>query len=199
MALAEFVTSMATSNLPTVPGTAVYLTPRPEKVPHSLLHSLKHYKCLHERVVILEIRFANTPFVPAGRRVEVEPLGGRFFRVRATFGFMDQPHLTRTLHTCASHGLVCDAADSTFFLGPRNLIPSARRRWPIGASCSSSPCRAMPAAPAPTSESHPSGGRARRAADALTKRPSPQVLGPEVHARWSRASEVQVVCGADAA
>ena len=126
MALAEFVTSMATSNLPTVPGTAIYLTPRPEKVPHSLLHSLKHYKCLHERVVILEIRFANTPFVPAGRRVEVEPLGGRFFRVRATFGFMDQPHLTRTLHICASHGLVCDAADSTFFLGRETLIPSAK-------------------------------------------------------------------------
>ena len=126
MALAEFVASMASSDLPTVPGTAIYLTPRPEKVPHSLLHSLKHYKCLHERVVILELRFANTPFVAAGRRVEVEPLGGRFFRVRATFGFMDQPHLTRTLHTCASHGLICDAAESTFFLGRETLIPSTK-------------------------------------------------------------------------
>jgi KUP system potassium uptake protein len=126
MALTEFVASMATSDLPIVPGTAIYLTPRPEKVPHSLLHSLKHYKCLHERVLILEIRFANTPFVPAGRRVEVEPLGGRFFLVRATFGFMDQPHLTRALHTCASHGLVCDPTESTFFLGRETLIPSAK-------------------------------------------------------------------------
>jgi KUP system potassium uptake protein len=126
MALTEFVASMATSDLPIVPGTAIYLTPRPEKVPHSLLHSLKHYKFLHERVLILEIRFANTPFVPAGRRVEVEPLGGRFFLVRATFGFMDQPHLTRALHTCASHGLVCDPTESTFFLGRETLIPSAK-------------------------------------------------------------------------
>jgi KUP system potassium uptake protein len=126
MALTEFVAGIATSDLPTVPGTAIYLTPRPEKVPHSLLHSLKHYKCLHERVVVLEIRFANTPFVAPGRRVEVESLGGRFYRVLATFGFMDQPHLTRALHTCASHGLVCDAAESTFFLGRETLIPSRK-------------------------------------------------------------------------
>jgi len=126
MALTEFVASMATSEVPTVPGTAIFLTPRPEKVPHSLLHSLKHYKCLHERVVVLEIRFADTPFVPAGRRVEVEPLGGQFFRVRATFGFMDRPNLARTLHTCESRGVACDPTESTFFLGRETLIPSAK-------------------------------------------------------------------------
>lgn len=125
-ALKVFVASMAATELPTVPGTAIYLTPRPDKVPHSLLHSLKHFKCLHERVVILEIRFTDTPFVPTGHRVEVEPLGGRFYRVRVTLGFMDRPNLTRTLHTCESRGVVCDPAESTFILGRETLIPSAK-------------------------------------------------------------------------
>src|SRR5256886_9678843 len=36
-----------------VPGTAVYLTATPESTPHALLHSLKHFKALHQRVVFL--------------------------------------------------------------------------------------------------------------------------------------------------
>ncbi len=124
MALGDFVASMETAEVLIVPGTAIFLTPRPDKVPHSLLHSLKHYHCLHEQVVILEIRFADAPFVPAGQRVEVEPLGGRFYRARVTFGFRDRPNLTRILSTCASHGLACDPAESTFFLGRETLLPN---------------------------------------------------------------------------
>jgi KUP system potassium uptake protein len=124
MPLEEFVASISLSDFPTVRGTAVYLTPRPDQVPHSLLHSIKHYKCLHEQVVILGIGFANTPFVPTGRRLQIEPLGERFYRVRALFGFMDRPNLTRTLHTCAVRGVVCDPMDTTFILGHETLIPS---------------------------------------------------------------------------
>ncbi|MBK6639363.1 MAG: hypothetical protein IPG34_17985 [Rhodocyclaceae bacterium] len=48
-----------------VTGTAVFVaTPHPEQVPHTLLHSLKHYKCLRERVVILQVEFISLPFVP---------------------------------------------------------------------------------------------------------------------------------------
>lgn len=58
--------------------------------------------------------------------MDVEPLGGRFFRVRATFACMDRPNLTRTLHTRESRGVVCDPAESTFFVGRETLIPSAK-------------------------------------------------------------------------
>ncbi len=39
----------------TVPGTAVFLTGDPTSAPTALLHSLKHYKVLHEHNVILTI------------------------------------------------------------------------------------------------------------------------------------------------
>src|SRR5262249_25808856 len=39
-----------------VPGTAVFLTSDPKSAPTALLHSLKHYKVLHEKNVILTIR-----------------------------------------------------------------------------------------------------------------------------------------------
>ena len=50
-----------------VPGTAVFLTSDPEFAPTALLHSLKHYKVLHEKNVILTIETADTPRVDRGR------------------------------------------------------------------------------------------------------------------------------------
>ncbi len=123
MPLAAFAASMAHSDVPVVPGTAVFLTPHPEQVPHALLHSLKHYKCLHERVVILCVEFLDKPFVPMHRRVRIEPFGARFYRVRVEFGFMDRPDLAKTLHSCSGKGMACDLSDTTFFLGRETLIP----------------------------------------------------------------------------
>ncbi len=50
-----------------VPGTAVFLTSDPSSAPTALLHSLKHYKVLHEKNVILTIETADTPRVNLGR------------------------------------------------------------------------------------------------------------------------------------
>ena len=59
--------SLAKSKPPRVPGTAVFLTAAPESAPTALLHSLKHYKVLHESNVILTIVTENIPRVcPAG-------------------------------------------------------------------------------------------------------------------------------------
>ncbi|MCA1979451.1 MAG: potassium transporter Kup [Thiobacillus sp.] len=123
MPLDAFVQSMSAGSVPTVPGTAVFLTPNPEQVPHSLLHSLKHYKSLHERVVILNVRFTDAPYVPEARRVRVEHLGGRFHRVEVRFGFMDRPDLPGALHRCAESGLACDLDNTSFFLGRETMIP----------------------------------------------------------------------------
>jgi len=84
MPLDAFVQSMSGAEIPTVPGTAVFLTPHPDQVPHSLLHSLKHYKCLHERVVILNVNFTDEPFVPDEQRVRVAHLGERYHRWRCS-------------------------------------------------------------------------------------------------------------------
>ena len=46
-----------------VPGTAVFLTSDPASAPTALMHSLKHYKVLHEKNVILTIETAPTPRV----------------------------------------------------------------------------------------------------------------------------------------
>ncbi len=123
MPLDAFVQSMSGADIPTVPGTAVFLTPHPDQVPHSLLHSLKHYKSLHERVVILNVNFTDEPFVPAEQRVRVAHLGERYHRLEVFFGFMDRPDLTGALHRCTDIGMPCDLENTTFFLGRETMIP----------------------------------------------------------------------------
>jgi KUP system potassium uptake protein len=121
--LDAFVKDTSDTGIPDIPGTAVFMTPNPSFVPHALLHSMKHYKCLHERIVILTVDSFDIPHVPAAQRVMVERLNKRFVLVRVFFGFMDEPNLPEALEWCAEQGLTLDMMDTSFFLGRETLIP----------------------------------------------------------------------------
>jgi KUP system potassium uptake protein len=118
-----FVKSVVTGCVPTVPGTAVFMTNNPELTPHSLLHSLKHYKCLHERMVILHVVALDVPHVMQNQRVVVARINDQFWRVKVFFGFMDVPNLPEALEWCGEQGLEIDFMDTSFFLGRETLIP----------------------------------------------------------------------------
>jgi KUP system potassium uptake protein len=53
--IVPLIQSLEKSPPPHVPGTAVFLTSTPDSAPTALLHSLKHYKALHAKNVILTI------------------------------------------------------------------------------------------------------------------------------------------------
>src|SRR5213083_224117 len=82
-----------------VSGTAVFLTSDPECAPTALMHSLKHYKVLHEKNVILTTETAPTPRIDPAERVRMEEISATFSKVTLRFGFMEQPNVPRTLAT----------------------------------------------------------------------------------------------------
>ena len=123
MALKSFVASIVEGGVERVSGTAVFMTPNPENVPHALLHSLKHYKALHENVVILSVQVFDVPYVPDVDRVEVKRLDGNFSQVTVQYGFKDDPDIPGALLMCAESGLQLDMMDTSFFLGRETLIP----------------------------------------------------------------------------
>jgi len=106
-----------------VPGTAVFLTQNPAVVPHALLHSLKHYKVLHQRIVLLTMHTLDMPSVADSERVKVEPLGAEFFRISVNYGFTEKPDIPEALKQCGHLGLVIDVMDTSYFLGRETLIP----------------------------------------------------------------------------
>ncbi len=112
--------------LPTrVSGTAVFLTPNPNGVPHALLHNLKHNKVLHEKVVFATVIIKDIPYVPIDERITVETLPDEFYRVTISYGFMDGPNLPRDLELCMHYGLMLEMMDTSFFIGRETLIPRA--------------------------------------------------------------------------
>lgn len=117
---------MGCGDVTRVPGTAVFLTTQADAVPHALLHSMKHYKAIHERIILATARVQDVPHVPAAQRVTVEKLANAFWRVQVHYGFMDHPNLPESLEWCAEQGLALDPMDTTFFLGRETLIPKIR-------------------------------------------------------------------------
>ena len=106
-----------------VPGTAVFLTPNPDNVPQAMLHSLKHYKVLHERVVLVSVTILDVPHLTDSRRVAVERMANDFWQVKVFYGFMEQPNLPEALEWCTEDGLSFDDMETSFFLGRETLIP----------------------------------------------------------------------------
>ncbi|MGB8603081.1 MAG: potassium transporter Kup [Rhizomicrobium sp.] len=107
-----------------VAGTAVFLSSRTDVVPGALLHSLKHYKVLHERVILANVAVEDTPLVPPARRLEVEKLGKGFFAVRIHYGFFETPDLPAALAGARAYGLALDPETTTYFIGRETLVPS---------------------------------------------------------------------------
>ncbi len=113
-----------------VPGTAVFLTSDPGFAPTALLHSLKHYKVLHEHNVILTIETADTPRVDNSARVRMEPVGQTFSRVVLRFGFMETPNVPKALAIARKLGWQFDIMSTSFFLSRRSLKPAAQSDMP---------------------------------------------------------------------
>jgi KUP system potassium uptake protein len=113
-----------------VPGTAVFLTSDPVSAPTALLHSLKHYKVLHEKNVILTIETAHTPRVDPAERVRIAPVGRTFSRVVLRFGFMETPNVPKALVIARKLGWQFDIMSTSFFLSRRSLRPAADSGMP---------------------------------------------------------------------
>jgi len=113
-----------------IQGTAVFLSPRTDIVPNAMLHSLKHYHVLHERVAICSVNVCDTPVVTDARRVTVEKLGKGFFAVRITYGFFETPDIPAALNLARAQGLALEEDSTTYFLGRETLVPGEKPELP---------------------------------------------------------------------
>lgn len=119
------------SQVANVPGTAVFLTGDTESAPTALLHSLKHYKVLHERNVIFTVKGATVPVVEESRRLKIEQLSDRLWRIEASFGFMENPNVPATLLSIPKQEMSFSMMDTSFFLSRRSVRASKYQGMPV--------------------------------------------------------------------
>ena len=128
--LADLVAMLEKRPPQRVPGTAVFLTSDPASAPTALMHSLKHYKVLHEKNVILTIETAPTPRIDDSERVRMEEISATFSKVTLRFGFMESPNVPKTLAIARKLGWQFDIMSTSFFLSRRALKPAAHSGMP---------------------------------------------------------------------
>ncbi|HEY8872249.1 MAG TPA: potassium transporter Kup [Stellaceae bacterium] len=127
MPLTQFVEALNPERPVRVPGTAIFMTRDLTQVPVPLLHALKHYKALHERVVMMQVETEDVPHIPDDRRLEIREVGKGFYTMHVRYGFMDQPNVMRALAQCRAQHFHINLMETSFFIGREKLRTRASR------------------------------------------------------------------------
>ncbi|MGV0952453.1 MAG: potassium transporter Kup, partial [Azonexus sp.] len=107
-----------------IPGTAVFMTGSKEGVPPALLHNLKHNQVLHDRVVLLTLQTASSPYVNDMDRIYLHRLDEGFMRIVVRYGFMEDPDVPGALAMCCGFGERFDMMETTFYVSRETVVPT---------------------------------------------------------------------------
>ncbi|HMS80912.1 MAG TPA: KUP/HAK/KT family potassium transporter [Burkholderiaceae bacterium] len=119
------------SDIPRVPGAAVFFSSTRFGYPGSFLHNLKHNKIVHEQTVFMTVEFDDVPRVPDDERVELQRGNSGVMRLVAHFGFREDPDVRKALRLARRKGLELDVDETSFFTS-KPVIVSVSRRGPFG-------------------------------------------------------------------
>ena len=120
-----FVESLAHHPPVRVPGTAVFLCESVDDVPGVLLHHLKHNQVLHEHVLLLTLRTADTPTVPPAARLSGRVIGLGVSCWTGRYGFMeavDVPRLLRENANLLADAGSLEAMSTSYYLARDSLV-----------------------------------------------------------------------------
>jgi len=120
--LVPFIKHIDSSQMHLVQRTAVYAVANPETVPQALLHNMKHNQVLHQKNIILTVRFENKPWVEENDRVKLDRLSEHFWQVVISFGFMNTPDVPKALQLCSQQGLDIPVFETTYFLSRETVV-----------------------------------------------------------------------------
>jgi KUP system potassium uptake protein len=129
-----FVQSLSARPPLRVPGTAVFMHRNRSVIPSALLHSMKHYKVLHQTVILLTIENEEVSHLRNDERLQAEELGLGIYRITGRYGYMEDIDVPALLDLAAQGGgPPVPPMETTYFLGRETLIvtkkPSGMARW----------------------------------------------------------------------
>jgi KUP system potassium uptake protein len=129
----QFLQELKDSNVPRVPGTAVFLTRTGDKIPSYICDHVRNMGSLHKTVIILNLSFEEQPRITEDR-CRFERLADGLTRATVRYGFIERPDIPATLR--ASEGLPEGVdMDRAVFFGTRDLVTAAKHsplvRWRV--------------------------------------------------------------------
>lgn len=122
--LKSFLDSIFISPPVRVDGTAVFLTSDEGTVPNAMLHNLKHNKVLHEHNLFVTVRSHEVPWIPLGKRAEIESLGHNCWQIVLNYGFKNDPDVPKALAQIKERGCEFEPMSTSYFLSRDSIIPT---------------------------------------------------------------------------
>ena len=108
-------------------GTAVFLAGNPDGTPNTLVKNIKHNQILHQRNILLTIVTDNSrPHVPPSERLKISSCAEDFYRLVASFGFMETPHINDVVRAAEAQGLPINPERTTFFVGRERIVVTGK-------------------------------------------------------------------------
>lgn len=99
-----------------VSGTAFFLSPDPHGIPFVLRHQWMRSHIIFDTIVLLTVMHASQPFVHPENRLEIEEITPRLLRVKAWYGFMQEPRINDILHHLRKDRPGVDFSHPTYYL-----------------------------------------------------------------------------------
>ncbi len=123
MDLREFLDTVFIQPPPRVAGTAVFLNAVQGTTPSALMHSLKHYKVLHERNLFVNVRSHEVPFIAEAERAEVTDLDHDCWQITIHYGFKDDFDVPKALAAVQDRVGALDPMTTSYFLSRDIVVP----------------------------------------------------------------------------
>lgn len=131
--LNDFVKKLHRRKIVRAPGTAVYLSHHHGYTPLALYATLSQLHELNEKIVLVEVKTADTPHIPLNQRVRIDPLGypdDNISLVMLEFGYNDVPNIPRALQGARHEQTETDfdPYTATYFLSDNRLVITNNHR-----------------------------------------------------------------------
>lgn len=104
----------------TVSGTAIYLTSNAVHTPPTLVFNLKHNKVLHERIIILTVKYHNVPHVNVTDSIHIDKIDDRIQHVNIGYGYRDNTDIPKALEQVEDQLHL--GKDVTYVLGRESVV-----------------------------------------------------------------------------
>ena len=130
--LNAFARNIASSDIPRIDRTAVFMVADPQTAPQALMHNLKHNHVLHRTNLVVTVLFEDIPWVGAEERLSFRDVGNGFWQLSVRYGFMDIPDIPKALASCQLPGVAIDPFTTSYFISRDTVVPSSSgkmMRW----------------------------------------------------------------------
>jgi KUP system potassium uptake protein len=130
----EFFHRLKETQVPRVPGTAIFLTRFTNAMPFLIVEHVAQMRALQATAITLTIEFENIPRVAPRNRIELVKLAEGFWHITVHFGFVEVPDIPAALRQAKDRGCPIDLEDAIYFGARDSVVYSKQRRWFVRAS-----------------------------------------------------------------